>query len=401
MKKFFGCLILGLLIGLASTSWNTCMSFYRTDVTELWEVPNNSTLCKIDTRHLIEEDPPNSLPPLPPVTGDNNQQQVEERDLRVSEEQYAVYASDRGLMIVSGSFSIPLADCPITEKNRDYEYSVVIKRPESFYPHFFTLVETDDLAQVGNMTHTKDVGVTEGAFTRTTVFVKKGDIRKVIARHWIFKYTVMSVEAIVALASVAFPNLAVIFNTIFISLNVAGMNLLGFEEFRILVALEIIIILAGLFVVFLLISFNKRFYLNFIGIVLIVAYLMVNSFLEKYWIAIIGVAALGLGWNCFEDTELLSEKYYLELGFAIAWIQQYQYWSTADTITLAELGIRLFSKETLLRGKKGTGDGFSLAACVWAGLALLLCVISACYWERKKVQIKKNLLYSSERISYR
>lgn len=345
------------LAGRCLTVWGQCLNFYRHDVTEYWTVPDESSLCKVDKAR--NEDP----------------------------NKYGIMIKEGILYITSLDFEIPLRDCPITEKGRQYEFSVSINKPGLKFPHFFTIIPTSNKTLVYTF---KDscFETWDNADCRTIFYIEESAIEKKVSRYQGFQIYTIVIEALVGLAAIPMPNLAVIFNTVFIFGTSFFMLQSGFIDLRLFVAMAMLIILAALFVICLLISMGRRFYINMIGILVIIAFLRVNTFLETFWIGVIGIATLGIGWMVFENNSL-AEKYYFEVGFSIIWIQQYQFWSTVQYITFPEFIERVFISEDLRRGHTGREDGFSLVACLWAAGILLACFISAFYWHRR-IKFLKN-----------
>lgn len=342
MKKFFGCLILGLLIS-AAVAQEPCLVSYRRDLMERWVAPAGSSLCSINR----------------PSDKEN---------------QYGL-TYDKGLMrITSKDLNTEFFDNYISEKGGQYNYSISVYRPMLDYAHFVTIVETDQASKRNNVEYTfRDDA---SAHYRSTHFIGPGELKREgteLRRILIWVLCILEGFLIIHALFRSTSRMGCAFQFILL----VGISLCTgwwafYSTFWFIVTFIIVIVLAFA-VGFSLERFGPRLISVILGILLIIYYYFGGAYENRwfFWIALILIvieaAVFGYG-----RTHLIgADKGLYVAQSAVFWTTVYLFWSYIFVIYPPEIYFRFFKGPKDY--KSGViGRGFTLW---WWSLVTLIGVL--------------------------
>lgn len=289
-----------------------CMTFHRYDVMQEWNVKSTSRLCRVSGVHTSFGD------------------------------QYVLEARGDALTVRSKDYSRDLDSNWITEKGK-YDHSVSLIRDGISYPHFFSIVETDDKGLIGKFEHSSREGIR--AVRRSIYYVSKDEIdtdgTSGIKIIWAVLCTVYGVFGILAvmtrIMNFALPLMVVL---AFVISLVTGLWLITTYW-------GVLVLVAVTFVVGVILSIiNWKFFksLGSIGFgLLMMAYYFIGSpyeYMVGFAIAFGLLLIVSAVFAYFMPTLMMVKKLkFIGLHFSF-WFCQYLFWSYIFYIYPAEIFLR-------------------------------------------------------------
>lgn len=310
-KHFAGVFLLAMIF--AVTLQDSCISFNRYDVAQVWKIKANSTACSL-IPHLPDQD-----------------------------DRYTLKSVGENLLVESQNFSINFDANWITEKV-NYDYSVSIKRKGLKNPHFMTLEPTEDKKLVNTYEfHQAD---DDKFFRRTIYYIHKDDIsRDGRASYIVMLAFLCSVFGVFVILSVT--SRVMNFGLTFMSVLLVGLSLcmgmwiipytMGF-----VLLLTSIVVVAGILGVI-----NWKFF-HSIGSICFgfaaVVYFIVGTSIEYKYGYPVAAFALACSSGVFAwripGMVMLAKLKFFGLHFFF-WLVQYTFWAHIFIIYPAEIYIRM------------------------------------------------------------
>jgi len=342
MKKFFGCLILGLLIG-SNLGAEPCLVIYRRDLMERWVAYNGSSLCSMDK----------------PSTEDNK---------------YGLKTIEGQLFVSWLNASVNVFDNYISEKSVD-DFSTCLYRRELEIPHFVTITPTSNGSLHEKVQYLYNNG-SRGYF-RTRYFVESGAfVKEGTSLLKIMNWAMYLIE--IALIISSFIGSTSRFGNSFRSINLIGLSLLtglvSFYSAGWFTFWMILVIGFAAFVGYLVVKAKKRYLSVVLGLCMVIYYFFAWIY-ECKWLCILAfplivgeAAAFALMRHHMPSSDRVAQL----TQSSIFWIQVFLFWSFVFVITPPEIYLRFFKGPSDYRlGIKG--KGFTI--CVWPMIVLIIVLV--------------------------
>ena len=338
MKKFFGCLILGLLIG-SNLGAEPCLVIYRPDLQERWVAYNGSSLCTLN--------------------------KTSQEDFK-----YGLQNKNGQLMVSYSNYTLNATDSYTSEKGAD-DFSFSLLRWGADCPNFITITETSNSSLQGTFEHTVDNSTK--AHRRTRYYVEPGAmVKEGSSIKYIMLWTLCIIEALILVS--AFVRSTSRMGNAFHSVLLIGLSLLTgwvnfYSTFWFTFWLFILVGLAlgvGLWVN----HEQRRFVSIMLGLWMIVYYFYAWVYECKwfFFLAVPLILAESAAFGLMRHHLPPMEKVAYTFQSAIFWIQVFLFWSFVFTIYPPEIYLRYYKGPTTYPlGVKGKG----FTNCGWPMIVLI------------------------------
>jgi len=369
MKKFFGCLILGLFAGLIRSQEaessppppTNCIEIYRRDKMEKWIIPIGSALCQ------------------------NNQ-------TTQSGFKYGFTTFGKTMRVISKDINTSIENMYVTEKFSD-RFSVSVYRPGLDYPHFLVLKVTDEELKLYNFEYEFNEESRNANF-RSTYYIRAGDIEGMNGDFYLILTGVLVfLQFLVTSAGLGGDGQK--YGCVYTSsVTIVMSTVMGLFQWNKRTTLCYVI--AGIVVGAMIAGyFNQKKGTSMVSIgvsaLMIVYYFLGGSVSHRtYTVTAMIFMFLGVFIPCFfRSSGSFGVKLVYSLQFVAFWITQFLFWSYIFLITPPELHMRVWSGPSdYLLGYKGKGIyvNWPIIVC-WFGSLILFGLSTYAKFSKEKIKL--------------